>query len=472
LAELSSAAFIPVAARIPDELVKPVPKNTCVVYFLPGRAADARDASQPSVSLGMAGSLIDAARGFGLLANLPDTTRTVLDVLASFPMALDHPHAVMLIDVAAEVRRADARRMGSLKAAVVLYTRGDNARIQQRIQHLLKTYTNSADSVLSSSTGEGRETFVLRDRRAADWVEISWGRLDDFYAVTIGPQVMDAIAGTLRDSSAQLREEDWFRKSWDKIEASRRSFAIYIQLDRLRQAGDAALAGQADAALREAGWSGAQRGLWSVGQEERAIVARGVIERGGASESLSLTAEGPLGAQARRAIPEDADWYAVLDMEPNALVRALSSGYLATRSPKHRARIVEYWNDVQSRSGVSIERDLLPRLGPPWIMHPCPRHALDLPMAWTRMIPVTGDVDTFQCSLNRLLETVRDTMDTDQVTKLRCDSDGVWHLDFGLEGPALAVADGFLIISFSPQAVRENIQRLKRGPEGSHPTPP
>jgi len=448
------------AWAIPEPLLRAVPPDACVVYFMEGGTLDRDNAAD--TSLGFASFLIDRAQGFGLLAGLPDTTRTVLDVIASVPVALDHPHVVMLLDVAAEVRSGDSHRLGSLKAAVAIYTRGDNARLEQRIQHLLKTYTNSADSTLLPRSANGEETFALRDRRLADWVEISWGRIDDFYVVTVGPQVIESIAGSLRGASAQLRGDGWFRRSWSDVGAPEGSFAVYIQFDRLRKAGDAALANKVDTALREAGWSGAQRGLWSVGKEGRAVVARGMIERAGRSEPLAITAEGPLYAQASRAIPDEAGWYAVLNMDPKALVLALSSGYLATRSPKNRARITEYWNDVQVRSGVSIEKDLLAKLRPPWIIHSFPQHALDLPLAWTRMIPVAGDVDEFRSNLNRLLETARDTMDADRVTKLRCDPDGVWRLHFGFDGPSLAVADGFLIISFSPQAVRENIARLKR----------
>jgi hypothetical protein len=46
--------------------------------------------------------------------------------------------------------------------------------------------------------------------------------------------------------------------------------------------------------------------------------------------------------------------------------------------------------------------------------------------------------------------------------QLRRDTDGVWYLYFGIAGPALAVADDRLIISFSPDAVRKNIDLLAR----------
>ena len=40
------------------------------------------------------------------------------------------------------------------------------------------------------------------------------------------------------------------------------------------------------------------------------------------------------------------------------------------------------------------------------------------------------------------------------------DDDGVWYLQYGIYGPALAVLDRWIVISFSPKAVRHNIARL------------
>jgi len=51
---------------------------------------------------------------------------------------------------------------------------------------------------------------------------------------------------------------------------------------------------------------------------------------------------------------------------------------------------------------------------------------------------------------------------------LKRDADGVWYVQFGLLGPALAVADEWVVISYSPQAVRQNLQWLENA---AAPTP-
>jgi hypothetical protein len=51
---------------------------------------------------------------------------------------------------------------------------------------------------------------------------------------------------------------------------------------------------------------------------------------------------------------------------------------------------------------------------------------------------------------------------------LRRDADGIWNLFLGLEGPALGLSDRWLVISFSPAAVRQNLEFLsKSSPDGA-----
>ena len=44
--------------------------------------------------------------------------------------------------------------------------------------------------------------------------------------------------------------------------------------------------------------------------------------------------------------------------------------------------------------------------------------------------------------------------------QMKQDPDGIWFIHLGIQGPALMVTDRWLIISFSPQAVRLNASLL------------
>ncbi len=57
---------------------------------------------------------------------------------------------------------------------------------------------------------------------------------------------------------------------------------------------------------------------------------------------------------------------------------------------------------------------------------------------------------------------------------LRRSSDGIWYLQYGIYGPAIAVSQGWLVISYSPEALRANLmppESLRSGEEARVPVP-
>jgi len=97
------------------------------------------------------------------------------------------------------------------------------------------------------------------------------------------------------------------------------------------------------------------------------------------------------------------------------------------------------------------------------VVHDYPPHALRLPPAWTILAGVDGDSGKLRANLDRLLEVARKELQNGGSMRLRRDDDGVWYLYVGLNGPALAVTDRWLLVSFSPEAVRQNIAFLQLG---------
>ncbi len=94
------------------------------------------------------------------------------------------------------------------------------------------------------------------------------------------------------------------------------------------------------------------------------------------------------------------------------------------------------------------------------IIHDYPRHALSLPLAWTIVVPVTGDARALRRQLDRLLEAGSRRLAGNSVLQLRHDADGVWYIQYGLTGPGLVVTGKWLVASFSPYAVRQNVVHL------------
>lgn len=449
-----------VASAVPPELLRAVPDDAEVVYWL-ATPPKAEGQVTPPSTMGMAGLVIDQARDWGFLSQLDEASRIRLDVFSVIPLIHEFDHALMLLDIRATPRAGESHRLKTLQAALVMHTKGDNARIEHRIQHLLKSYTNSEDSTLTRREVKDGGVFLLRDRRAEDWFEVGWGRVGELYIVTVGAGAMDRALAALDGSHPNLSNDAWFRDGFDTLAGPVATFALQIRFDRLPGDDDEALARKVDQAARELGVTQVDRGLWTVVQRDRAIVAKGILRRQGRDELQWITGDALPDDQLAKVVPPQAAWYAVIRLDPAGFLRGVAQTYVAARSPAKRAKLLERWKSIEEKSGVNVERDLLSRLRPPLISHGYPKHAFGLPLAWTRVIPFDGDPAAFRRDLDKVMQAAADMMPQDEVSRLRCDEDGVWHLDFGIEGPALAVIDHHLIISFSPTAVRQNLLYLR-----------
>jgi len=452
-----AGAAIASSASLPDSLLRSVPKDAVFAYFVAG--PDAGSPSAPS-SLGLASFLIERAHEFGLLSSVNEQTRIWLDVLASISDLLQYPHAVALLDIRAEPRLDGGHQLSGLHAALIIQADGGDARIEQRIQHLLSSYTNDEQTNLTSSDHAGCPVFTLRDRRLDDWVELTWGRHEGRYVVAIGKGSFDRIVQTIGNRTPGIAEDGWFANAWKVSGGADASLAALLRFDTARSATDDLLKSKIEQVQDSLQLKGVERGLWTVGCPARAIEAGAYLHRGGEDEWLPIT-RCKLGDQALGVIPDEASWYVILDVEPRALLDTLSSAYLASRSPDAQTETRVFWRNVEERVGLSIDRDIFGLLRIPIICHDYPRHALRLPLAWTWLFAVEDPV-ALRRHLDRVLEAAKQELAKEGTTQLRHDADGVWYLTFGIDGPALTVTDHWLIVSFSPDAVRKNIELLAR----------
>ena len=89
-------------------------------------------------------------------------------------------------------------------------------------------------------------------------------------------------------------------------------------------------------------------------------------------------------------------------------------------------------------------------------------------MLCTVLIEIEGSTTSVRHSLDaalghyrQLLARPSDDPGRSSASWLRRDSDGGWYVQFGLVGPAIGVADGWIVFGYSPQAVRLNIEYLQ-----------
>ncbi len=89
---------------------------------------------------------------------------------------------------------------------------------------------------------------------------------------------------------------------------------------------------------------------------------------------------------------------------------------------------------------------------------------------WTVLVPISCNATLLRSRIDRVLGVVEDLLHDADGVQIHRDFDNIWYIRYGLAGPALAVTDRWLIISYSPTALRQNLSRLTdTRPVASHP---
>ncbi len=485
---------------VPPELSAAIPADVAAAYFHTGEKAEPgtepsaapSSAARPSKladALKLLAFLSDRASHVGLLSELETCSRMWLDTFAVLPLVLEFPHSLALLDAQARPRADGGHELAGLHAALILHTRGVNEKIEQRIQHLLNTYTNTDATSLTVESADGHTAYTLRDRRLPEWASITWGRVGDYFAVTVGDGTYQRIVRTIRKRrtgnlpptkrSRSLAADAWFAKAVGLARpggptgrggvSGVGSVAWLVQFTELKRNADASLSAKIERVQAALGLGRAERGLWTAGRTGRAVEIHGVLRRDGRNEVNVIAGAELAKTLDDGAVPEEASGYAVLDCNPRTVLRGLREAYLASKSPHARQGSRAFWRDLEARADVSIEQDIFANLREPLVIHDYPPHALRIPLAWTILLPIEGDAETLRGRIDRFMTTAQSMLDVEGPLQLRHDEvaapgmvGGLWYVQYGLVGPALTVTDRWLVISFSPHAVRENVERLSR----------
>ncbi|MFQ5462187.1 MAG: hypothetical protein ACE5E5_06115 [Phycisphaerae bacterium] len=400
--------------------------------------------------------LSEAARQTGMLSNLDPATMFWIDMAASIPIVLQQPHTISLMSIAARPRPGQGHRLSSLQLGIVLDTNGKNDALKYRIRQLLLAHTNSDDTQLIEETSAGSKRYTIHDRRLPPWASVSWGVVGERYIIAMGEGAFEKLAKTVLGDRPNLASDPWAKRALADLAPLRTAINLYLDFDRFRPQDDPALAEKIQRVQRSLRIPGVSKCLFWLRHVGRSVDIEGVVQRNGADRTHAIAHSRFLSALHGPAVPDAATGYAVFACNPSALLDTISTGYLTARSPKARARAIQYWKDVQQQAGVDVAEDLVSYLGRYVVVHNYPEHALRLPVALTIVLPLTGDAKALRRNVDKLMRFVQAELGEGGAVSLRRADDGVWFLDIGIHGPALAVVDGWLIVSFSPQAVREN----------------
>ena len=444
---------------IPAALLEAVPADVAAACFYAGPGEVGPSGEQRS-TVRFATFLTDQAFELGLLSNVNPSIRAWIDTLVSVAIAGEHPHAVALFDFTATPRADGGHQLAGLRAAVVMAPGSGRADLQRRIQHLLNTYTNRDETRLVRRADGAEVVFDLRDKRLPDWAALTWGPVGDLYVIAFGEDTFDRITETVHEVSGSLAAGTWFAPAFLQAGGTYASFVSYVHFDALRRGADPLLAGKIGRVQEALRLGGVERGLWTFRYAGRALEANGFLRRDGRDERSVIAGRRLLKQLNGSVIPHEARRYAVLDCNPRTLFRGIGDAYLAARSPAAGRKVRAFWGKVEAQSGVSFERDLFSPLGHALVIHDYPPHPLRIPLARTVLFRIDGDAATLRKRVDRLFDFISGEYLNTGLLRLGHAPDGVWYLHFGLLGPALAISDQWVVVSFSPEAVRQNVAIL------------
>ncbi|MGD2111503.1 MAG: hypothetical protein PVI86_19170 [Phycisphaerae bacterium] len=444
----------------PAALTAVVPQEAVAAYFSPKPTDVQPQPGSLASTVGVIGFMADRAQDVGLLSGVDECSRMWIDSFACFSTVLDYPFAIALLDVASRPRTDGGHELASLRLALVCRTGGENDRLDRRIQHLLNTYTNGDDTRLSSRALGRHTVFSLKDRRLPPWLSIGWGQVGEYYVLGLGDGAVEQTAATIADRSKSLAHDDWFKQAFAQAHGTEASASWYVRFDGLTRGSDASFGRKVGAVQEALRLGGVERGLWTVRFADRALEIDGVRRRGGVDEVTPIASRRFLTKLHDPVIPDEATGYTVIDCEPQTVLKGIADAVLASKSPGARQSTLDLWGRLAAGAGVSIHEDIMSQLGSPVVIHNHPRHALRLPLAWTILVRVDGDAGALRTRIDQWLANAQKELPEENLLKIRRTEDDIWYIQYGLMGPGLGMTDKWLVVSFSPYAVRQNLEFL------------
>ncbi len=445
------------ARAVPPSIIRAIDRDAVVVYF--GHARNSVEAKEGEGvdSLMMASAFIDNLDRMGLLAKVDSSVRYWIDSLTALNDIKENPHAIVLYNIDATPRDDGGHQLAKMQAAIIIHTDGHNKRIEKRIQHLLNHYTNNEEASLVSVKIDGETAYMLKNKQLPKWAIINWGAIGPYYVISIGKGVYRRTLDAIKQPARSLMADPWFGRAYSSTQGSDALVGWFMRFDMLQLNADPLLLKKIQRTMESLSVQTVQRGLWMVRKDLRAIHITGYINEQGKDHLQKYTNSDLIQSFKQQLIPHEATHYAVIDGNPHGLLVGLDQAFQASRSPSAQASHNEFWKKVEEGANLSLEKDLYAHLDRPIIIHDWPKHAFHLPLAWTILIKIKDDPDALRTRVDHLFDYISKEMLQDGLIKLRRDDDGLWYIYAGIMGPAIKVTDEWVVISFSPVAVRQNI---------------
>jgi len=463
----------PISALIPADCLvayfsKPYAEPAATSAPTTGPASEAapvrREGSQLSHILAM----------LNLSGMIPDEGQVFADIAARLPLFGRYEHAAILMDVSSKVIRrpatanepaSESLRLNSLQCAAVFRTGPDRTDILEHLNHLIGRYTNKNVGTLTRETAHGLPFQRLKDDRLIGWAIWEWGAIGDDYAICFGAGSFEKLAAVHAGKSPTLVDDKWFKSAGKKVHAESAHAQWFIALARLEACLTDVAGSRYESVIEALQADHMTHDLWAVGRRGRAMSWYRCFRRNGEDVLHTYSDPDDQSRAMRRIIPDAAKHYAIIKVPTRWLVDNLPRAWVASQSDAHIQVLTAAWKRLEQETGVDIGKNLFDHLGENIVIFDYPPHPLDVPFALTIAVEINNRkavseaVDTLLSTWGRYLDQRADRRGTTLVRLyVKRDPDGIWFLQAGILGPALKVTDKFVVISWSPQALREALQ--------------
>ncbi len=458
---LISACWTSSAWAIPDKLLRATPQEIIAALYLePNTTADA-EGTPGEMLIGV----LNRARGMGLFGELESDTRLIFDLLHCVPVLHRYPRALLLHDIGLRRLQTGGNRLDRLAMSLILQTGSDTTAVRELVQHFLNSYTNEDSGRLEKITIAGHSFHRLTDSSVPSWVVWEWGQVDDLFVLSIGAGSSARVLRALAGEGQTLQSDDWFQAGHLQTKGTAAQFELYVNVASLQERIGESAQDRFRAVVDSLGLRSSEKSLWTIGTEDRAYTCYAYHRKEGANVFARISDPRTYQAKHKQLIPAEAKSYTIWNTNCAVLVRRIRSTYLSAQRLEKRFEMIRTWDTLARTQKVNFEADVLRQLGSHVIIHDYPEHPLQLPLMRTILIEISGDSERVSRALDRTFRYCASLLTIAAAKRkmpaismvLRRTPEGIWYIQYGIYGPAIAVADGWLIISYSPEAVRVNL---------------
>jgi len=441
------------ATKPAASLQSAIPTDAMLVYFNRPSAA----ARQRVESTGRVTSVLTAAGALGVLSG---QGQLMADIVSCFPVVGTHDFAVALLDITAFQPKPETYRLDQLKLALIIHSKGENDAITTHLRRMLSRYTNNSVAILEDVSIGSDKFQRLVDSRAAQWGVIGFGPLDEFYVVTLGREAHEKVIAAYRGETRSLAQDAWFMSAHRQTGGPDANIEWFVNFEQFRSRLGEVMKGRPEAVIQELGFAQVQRTLWAARPMGAARAWFGMYLEPKGDRLVKLSDPATFPPERKAVIPPGAT-HAIMHLDVARFATTIGRAYLAGRSPKNAQALRQGYQELQQKLGLDVSADLLAHLGPHVIIHDYPPHPLNVPLLRSFLIEI-DDPQRVRAAVDALLAEwdahfVRQAQGVENpliLPRVLRDPDGIWYLQVGIVGPAVAVTDRYAVASWSPAAVR------------------